>query len=170
MARARQKQTVEMRATAPAAAGPVRNATAGKPADLASEARAGHLLRRAYHKAREQAAILLRDLDVTPRQSAALQVIAMNGPLSQAEIGASIGMEPANVHGLVDRLKKKGLIGAARDPSNPRRMRVEITEAGAAMIRQLEGIARQGEDQALEALTPQERETLVLLLRKMLGA
>ena len=46
--------------------------------------------------------------------TAALQAIARHGELSQAGLGHAIGMEPANVHGLVARLQKKGLISATR--------------------------------------------------------
>ncbi|MGE3247823.1 MAG: MarR family winged helix-turn-helix transcriptional regulator [Beijerinckiaceae bacterium] len=140
---------------------------APRPATLPFDARAGHLLRRAYHMAREQARTLLRDLDVTPRQSAALQAISNRGSLSQQDIGEAIGMEPANVHGLVDRLKKKQLIVAARDPANPRRMRVRLTAAGEAMIAELEAIAHRGEETALAKLSEAERAQLVGLLRKL---
>lgn len=136
---------------------------------LAREARAGHLLRRAYHLAREQSQIRLKDHDITVRQSAALQSIAHHGTLSQAEIGEAIGMEPANVHGLVDRLKKKGLISAARDPANPKRMRVRLTKAGNAMIEALQIVAIEAEHDALSKLTAAEQEQFVALLRKMLA-
>ncbi len=135
---------------------------------LAREARVGHLLRRAYHLARECSQVRLREIDLTVRQSAAIQSIAHHGTLSQAEIGEAIGMEPANVHGLVDRLKKKGLIAAARDPTNSRRMRVKLTKAGSALIEQLQQVAVDAEREALEKLSPREQEHFVALLRKML--
>lgn len=137
--------------------------------DLAHEARVGHLLRRAYHLAREQSQIRLKQLDITVRQSAALQALARHVALSQAEIGAAIGMEPANVHGLIDRLKRKGLIVAARDPANPRRMRVRLTEAGSGMIGELQKIALAAERDALAPLDSSEREQLVALLRKVVA-
>lgn len=136
---------------------------------LAREARVGHLLRRAYHQAREYSQIRLREFDLTVRQSAALQSIAHHGALSQAEIGEAIGMEPANVHGLVDRLKKKGLIAVARDPANPRRLRVRLTRAGSALIDRLRDVAIAAEREALAKLTPREQEQFLSLLRKMLA-
>lgn len=135
---------------------------------LAREARVGHLLRRAYHLARERSQVRLREIDLTVRQSAALQSIDHHGALSQAEIGEAIGMEPANVHGLVDRMKKKGLIAVARDPANSRRMRVKLTKAGSALIAQLQQVAIDAEREALEKLSPREQEQFVALLRKML--
>lgn len=139
------------------------------PAELAREARVGHLLRRGYHLAREQSARLLDDLDITPRQSAALQAIAANGMLSQAEIGESIGMEPANVHGLMDRLAKKGLVASERDPVNRRRARVRLTPEGARIAAGLETIAFQAEELTLARLSPDERHQLIGLLRKLVA-
>ena len=136
---------------------------------LAREARAGHLLRRAYHLAREKASARLKELDVTPRQAAALQTLSMRAILSQAELGAAIGMEPANVHGLVKRLKKKGLVKAERDPANPKRMRVQLTKPGDGMIEALQNVALRAEHEALANLSAAEQEQFVTLLRKMLA-
>ncbi len=138
-------------------------------ASAAGSARAGQLLRRAFHLAHEKSAIRLKTLDVTLRQSAALQSLARLGELSQAELGEAIGMEPANVHGLVGRLKKKGLIDAARDPSNFKRMRIRLTTSGKAMILPLEDVAQQAEAEILACLTPEESQLFMALLRKMLA-
>lgn len=139
------------------------------PAELARDARVGHLLRRAYHQAREHSARLLDALDITPRQSAALQAIAANGTLSQAEIGESIGMEPANVHGLVERLGKKGLIASERDPANKRRSRIRLTAQGEMLTAGLDAIAAEAETRALARLSAAERRQLLGLLRKLVA-
>ncbi len=135
----------------------------------AGRARAGQLLRRAFHLVREKSAIRLKALDVTMRQSAALQSLARLGELSQAELGEAIGMEPANVHGLVDRLKKKGLINATRDPLNSKRMRVRLTASGKAMIPPLQDVSQQAETDVLSCLTPEEGQLFIELLRKILA-
>ncbi|MDB5571588.1 MAG: putative Transcription factor, MarR family [Hyphomicrobiales bacterium] len=139
------------------------------PVDHASDARVGHLLRRAYHKARENSARRLAVHDLTPRQAAAMWELRRAGSLSQAELGAAIGMEPANVHGLVERLRKKALVLSQRDGADPRRLRIGLTEAGAAIAAGLAQTARDAEREALARLSGAEQDTLVELLRKMLG-
>ncbi len=137
--------------------------------NLAREGRVGHLLRRAYGLAKEHSTAGLRGHDVTPRQSAAIQSIFQNESMSQAELGEAIGMEPANVHGLVDRLKKKGLIAAERDPANPRRMRLTLTGRGKALHSRVLVVADESEEATLARLSPRERAQLVTLLRKLLA-
>ena len=147
----------------------VSGAASGSVVAFALEARAGHLLRRAYHLARERSQLRLNMLDITVRQAAALQALAAHPSLSQAEIGQAISMEPANVHGLIDRLKKKDLVHAVRDPANPKRMRVSLTTTGAAMIATLQSIALEAEQDALAKLSVRESEQFVALLRKILS-
>lgn len=149
---------------------PARARKTAPEADYASQARVGHLLRRGYHLARERSARLLAPFDITPRQSAALWEIWRRGSLSQAELGIAIGMEPANVHGLVSRLARKNYLVVARDPVDPRRMRLRLTPTGAVVAAQLPGVALAAEEATLEPLAPKERETLVRLLRKLVSA
>ncbi|HEV2573858.1 MAG TPA: MarR family transcriptional regulator [Beijerinckiaceae bacterium] len=137
--------------------------------DFAPHAPVGHLLRRVYHKARETSAYLYRDFDVTPQQAAALFSIRRRGSLSQAEIGEAIAMEPANVHGLVARLKAKQLIEAERDPADPRRMRIHLTKEGEHVVATLADAAKLSEETTLSPLSTTERGTLMRLLRKMLA-
>lgn len=138
--------------------------------DHASNGPVGHLLRRAYHLARENASGLLGDLDLTTRQAAALSELLRRGTLSQADIGLAIDMEPANVHGLIARLKKKALIVAERDPLNTRRKRVHLTKHGGEVARGLAALAETAEGMTLHRLVESEREALIALLRKLLGA
>lgn len=145
-----------------------RRSSAETEPDFAPHAPVGHLLRRVYHKAREISAYMYRDFDVTPQQAAALFSIRRRGSLSQAEIGEAIAMEPANVHGLVARLKAKNLIEAERDPSDPRRMRIHLTKDGEQVVASLADAAKVSEETALSPLSSSERATLIRLLRKML--
>ena len=137
--------------------------------DFAPHAPVGHLLRRVYHKARETSADLYRDFDVTPQQAAALFAMRRRASLSQVEIGEAIAMEPANVHGLVARLKAKKLIEAERDPADPRRMRIRLSKAGEEVTAALADSAKISEETTLSALSTSERAALVRLLRKMLA-
>lgn len=129
----------------------------------------GQLLRRAYYKALEHSSQTVKPFDLTTRQAAAIREIAARGNMSQVELGAAIGMEPANVHGLVERLKKKGLISAERDLENPRRMRLLLTAQGAGLVEPLNMAKQVSEDLALRPLDAGERERLCQLLAKMIS-
>lgn len=131
-------------------------------------ARVGHLLRRAYHLARENSARAFADVHLTPRQAAAVWQLYERGPLSQGELGAAIGMEAPNVHGLILRLIKKDIVARARDPRDPRRNVVSLTPQGLQLAMSLPERARGAEEQTLEALSQVERARLVALLERIL--
>ena len=127
----------------------------------------GQLLRRAYYKALEHSSASIRQFGLTTRQAAAIREVATRGNMSQAELGTAIGMEPANVHGLVERLKKKGLISAERDSANPRRMRLSLTADGEKLAGPLHEAKLASEEAVLRRLDPSECELLLRLLSKI---
>lgn len=55
----------------------------------------------------------------------ALDVIARLGPLTASQIAEHVGLAPASVTGLIDRLEAKRLVRRARDPNDRRRVIVE---------------------------------------------
>ncbi len=89
------------------------------------------------------------------------------GALSQAELGRAIGMEPANVHGLVARLKKLDLIGVEPHATDQRQVQVALSAQGRRSAAQLAQLSAQSADETLEPLTPPEREQLMALLGRI---
>lgn len=133
-------------------------------------ARVGHLLRRAYQAALENSARGFADLELTPRQAAAVWEIHVRGSLSQRELGEAIGMDAPNVHGLVTRLLKRGVVSRMKDAIDPRRKLLSLTESGAAIAIALPERARLAEEETLQALSPGDRALLVSLLERILGS
>lgn len=129
--------------------------------------RVGHLLRRAFQAALEVSAHGFADLGLTPRQAAAVWQIHLAGSLSQRELGEAIGMDAPNVHGLVMRLLKRGVVARARDAGDPRRMRLSLTPEGVDIAVALPERARASEERTLSRLTPGERASLVQLLERL---
>jgi DNA-binding MarR family transcriptional regulator len=135
--------------------------------DFAAEHRVGHLLRRAYYRAKSNTNRLLKGMGVTPMQAASVMTLQGHGALSQAELGRAIGMEPANVHGLVARLKKLGLIGVEAHPTDQRQVRVALSPLGEQYAVQLAQLSAQSAAETLEPLTPAERDRLMELLGRI---
>ena len=50
------------------------------------------------------------------------------GPLSQAEIGRSLGLDRANVNRIVTRLEREGLLRRTQDPHDGRRLMLTATD------------------------------------------
>jgi len=124
------------------------------------------LLRRAYYRAKNNTNRLLKGLGVTPMQAATIMTLH-RGARSQADLGRAIGMEPANVHGLVARLKKQGLIDVESHPTDQRQVSVALSEAGERSAAKLAVLSAQAATATLECLAPDERETLMELLSRI---
>ena len=100
-------------------------------------------------------------------QAATIMTLHQRGALSQADLGRAIGMEPANVHGLVTRLKTQSLIVTGAHPNDARQVVVSLSARGK---RQADAIARLSAEAQLETLAPlapAEREQLMTLLRRI---
>lgn len=127
----------------------------------------GQLLRRAYAHAKKHSSAELAGIgDLTPVQASALLALARH-PMSQAELGRWIDMEPANVHSFVRRLAAAGL--SSIEPDGARRSRVVLTADGRRIAEKVREGARRAADTALARLDAEERETLVRLLAKLLS-
>jgi DNA-binding MarR family transcriptional regulator len=93
-------------------------------------------------------------------------VAAASGPLSVSEIGEAIGVDQPRASRLVQQGVDHGMLRREADPDDARRTRIALTEQGVTFARGFRGQRRAAVDQALEALTPQERAELARLLAK----
>jgi MarR family transcriptional regulator, lower aerobic nicotinate degradation pathway regulator len=100
-------------------------------------------------------------------QAATIMTLQRRGALSQADLGRAIGMEPANVHGLVARLKKLDMIGVEGHPTDQRQVRVALSEPGRRCAIKLAQLSQRAAEETLERLAPAERETLMELLTRI---
>jgi DNA-binding MarR family transcriptional regulator len=103
----------------------------------------------------------------TPTQWAALAKLYETGPASQNNLGRATAMDVATIKGVVDRLKKRGLIGTKADPADARRRLVGLTAEGEAFVEARTGAAFAISVETLRPLGESERATLLALLQKM---
>jgi DNA-binding MarR family transcriptional regulator len=108
-------------------------------------------LRRAYHIAKANTGAGLRDLGMTPMQAAAVMAVHRAGTLSQADLGRAIGMQPANVHGIVDA----------------RHVLVSLAPAGRDQAAHVAALSAAAHDATLAPLDAHERDTLIALLSRI---
>lgn len=139
----------------------------GDPADLYRlDAQVGHVLRRAHQR---HTAIFAARMEggLTPTQFAALARLAELGPCSQNHLGRLTAMDVATIKGVVDRLRARGLVASEPDVADRRRSVIALTEAGRALIGPAQAAGREITEATLAPLSPQERETLLALLRRI---
>lgn len=125
----------------------------------------GYQLRRAVQRYQGIFARLIPDL--TTMQFAVLVRLDQRGAMSQNLLGREASMDAATVKGVVMRLQALGLVQRMADPGDKRRLTVEITEEGRALVRRMYDLAEQAMDVALAPLSASERATLMALLSRL---
>lgn len=88
-------------------------------------------------------------------------------PIAPSEIARMIGMTRGAVSKLVDRLIAKGLAHRENVADDRRYQRLTLTPEGKRLVPELEKIADQNDLETFSALTPQERDSLRVLLMKL---
>ncbi|HET9650466.1 MAG TPA: MarR family transcriptional regulator [Microlunatus sp.] len=72
-------------------------------------------------------------LGVTETQ--ALSYLAVHGPRGQNELAADLGITSSAATALVDRLERQGVAERSAHPSDRRRVQVQLTEGGRAVVK-----------------------------------
>ena len=105
--------------------------------------------------------------EVTTTQFATLAKLAEMGPLSQNLLGRLTAMDAATIKGVVDRLRKQGLIETTADPDDRRRLTVSLTDAGRALFERAVPAAQAITERTLAPLSDEERQALQVILLKL---
>lgn len=108
----------------------------------------------------------LEPFGVTPARLAALLLIRSNDGCDQSTLGRALRVNRSSAMKLVNLLIDRNLIerGPGRDM---RSHALHLTEHGERQIDRMVAAVREAEDRASSALDPDEKATLVRLLRKM---
>ncbi|WP_307167214.1 MarR family winged helix-turn-helix transcriptional regulator [Streptomyces rishiriensis] len=91
------------------------------------------------------------------------------GPASQAELGRRCRVDRSDVVSAVNRLVEQGFVDRAPDPHHGRRNQVSLTPDGAEQLRRLDQLLDQVQDDLLEPLSAEDRQTLTRLLGRVLA-
>jgi DNA-binding MarR family transcriptional regulator len=105
--------------------------------------------------------------DITPTQWAALAKLMEIGPTSQNLLGRLTAMDAATIKGVILRLAKRQLVETLPDPSDARRLIVQLTERGSQMARKLMPRAAAITQVTLAPLTAKEQSDLISILTKL---
>jgi MarR family transcriptional regulator, lower aerobic nicotinate degradation pathway regulator len=89
------------------------------------------------------------------------------GPIGQADLGRSTGVDRSDVVTVLVELEQLGLIERTVNPGNRRRNIVSITPAGSKRLRTLDHVVDEVQERVLAPLSQNERRQLTKLLRKL---
>jgi len=105
--------------------------------------------------------------DITPTQFAVLAKLRDELKISQNQLGRLVGMDAATTKGVVDRLRKKGLVQSTPSETDMRRLDISLTSAGRDFAAEAVETALGISAETVSNLTPREVERLLALLDKL---
>jgi DNA-binding MarR family transcriptional regulator len=109
-------------------------------------------------------------LGMQMRHLVALSYVSDHDCCPQQELADAFCMDANNVVLLLNELEQLGYVTRLRDPHDRRRHLVQITKAGGRAVERSERAVEAIEGEVLQALEPDERETLLRLLSRALRA
>jgi DNA-binding MarR family transcriptional regulator len=102
-----------------------------------------------------------------PVDFSVLTLIAHNPGITSRQICAALDILPPNLVGMVKVLHKRKLIARRPHPSDRRALGLHLTPSGERLYRDAQAMASALEAEATSALSPEEVQTLIVLLRKV---
>ena len=97
-----------------------------------------------------------------------LWVLWVWGTMDSSTLAAECGVAKGTMTGMVTTLEKRGLVQRARDGDDRRRVEIELTAAGEALIADLYPRFNKTEIVLTDGLTDDERRELARLLRSVI--
>jgi DNA-binding MarR family transcriptional regulator len=108
---------------------------------------------------------LWQQSEITLTQLTVLRVLR-NGPQTVGRLGAEVGLSPASVTRLVDRLERRSLVTRSRDSVDRRRVDVKLTSEGERMLGETKVFRGSHMHLAVEAMTSDERRRMTSVLTR----
>jgi DNA-binding MarR family transcriptional regulator len=90
-------------------------------------------------------------------------------PMTMGDLSRALDVPLSSATRIVDLLVKTNSVTRLPDPDDRRVVRVALTETGSAMYRALNSAIQRRVEHMLRPFTPEERETLIALLRKLVA-
>jgi MarR family transcriptional regulator, organic hydroperoxide resistance regulator len=117
---------------------------------------------------RQHAGALLHGIGLSAGQELLLMLLWDKEPRSQAELTREMAIEPPTTSKMLSRMEKAGVIARHRSDVDRRTVLVTLTETGRALEGPVNAAWRTLEDDTVGELTPEEQDTLLVLLGRVL--
>jgi DNA-binding MarR family transcriptional regulator len=107
----------------------------------------------------------LAPIDLSPAQFSVLVVINANRDLSQAEVGATLGIERARLARLLHGLERRRLVQRLPSDADGRRHALQLTRQGRTLLGRAKVLAARHQRRLIEKLGADRHDTLLEALR-----
>ena len=137
--------------------------------DIAGDDAVIELVHAVMHEFRSQQyrAIEERERDITHMEGKVLGFFGRHAGATQSDLVQHSGRDKAQLARLIKGLRERELLSGEADAADRRNVRVQLTEAGQAMLRALRQQGRKLEARAVAGLSADERAQLADLLRRV---
>lgn len=135
--------------------------------DYRLEDQVGFVLRKVHQRASEVFNRVMAEFEVTPQQFSTLVKLDDVGETTQNRLGRLVAMDPATTLGVVNRLRKRGLIRTRPDPAHQRRLLVGLTAEGGRAAKRMRAQAHRVSEAVLAPLSPDQRARFMQLLGQL---
>lgn len=103
----------------------------------------------------------LAQWQVTPSQSRALRVLASRADgMRPSVLADELRIAPRSATEVVDALEERGWVSRTPDPTDRRATVLTLTDAGRALVAQVDDVRRRASERVLDVLTAAQRRTL----------
>ncbi|MEE6264356.1 MarR family winged helix-turn-helix transcriptional regulator [Streptomyces diastatochromogenes] len=106
------------------------------------------------------------DRELTGPQFTVLSLLHTHGHMDQGTLGARARLDKSTAAPLLDRLRRRGLVELAKDPTDRRRKMIRLTDEGRAVAADLAPAVLRVNEQVLADFSPAEREQFLGFLRR----
>lgn len=130
----------------------------------------GHLVRRLHQISVSAFLDVLSHLGITSTQYAALAAIGSCPDIDQTTMAGLIGIDKSTAGLIATRLVKRGLIHRKKNAQNKRLMALSLAPDGVIVYQEALKKADLVHDRLLSPLSKAEREVLIDLIKKVVGA
>lgn len=130
-----------------------------------------YCLHKSAAKAREILTQELAPWGIIPPQLGMLKILAVEGALSQVNLGDEMLIDKATMVKLIDGLEEKGFIERQAPTTGDRRIKmVRITTKGLKALEKMSKARQKAEDVFLKPLSAAEKAALKKILPKLVGS
>ncbi|MFF9345578.1 MarR family winged helix-turn-helix transcriptional regulator [Streptomyces sp. NPDC014734] len=98
---------------------------------------------------------------------AVLAATAEYGPVTQADLGRRLAVDPKDMVGILNHLQQTGLVLRTPDPADRRKNAVTVTPEGTAVLARCGALAEAANAELLAPLTRDEQNQLMALLTRV---
>ncbi len=127
----------------------------------------GYHLKRAYVHMIEEFHLHMSEFRLRPGEFSILCIIEENDDVTARQLSQALNIAPPNLVSLVENLCERNLIKKTVNEQDRRAQLLTLTNAGSTLLKNAKNASKEAQAKGLKNLSENEKENLVLILKKL---